>query len=132
MGNERCFIFLQEVGRRITKSIFTMLEKEITILVIAIIYSQRENKKKIVETILWLNLLCIYKYSANTLWFLKGILIPWVLFHRRIKNGGVLIHRWIRTGRVLNLRSINSPLHMNSISSRRPSFGDDINVTFSS
>ena len=30
------------------------------ILLIAIIYSWGENQKKIVETILWLNLLCIY------------------------------------------------------------------------
>ena len=34
-----------------------------------------------------------------------------VLFHRKIKIGGVLIHRRIKTGGVLNLGSINSPLH---------------------
>ena len=31
-----CFIFLQEIGRRITKSIFTMLKSEMTFLFISI------------------------------------------------------------------------------------------------
>ena len=43
------------------------------ILLLAIICSWEENKNKIVETILWLNLLCIYQYSAKTGWFLKKV-----------------------------------------------------------
>ena len=41
------------------------------------LFSRGKQEKRLFETILWLNLLCIYQYSAETGWFLKGVLIHW-------------------------------------------------------
>ena len=41
------------------------------------LHSRKKQKRKIVETILWLNLLCIYCYSSKTRWFLKAVRIHW-------------------------------------------------------
>ena len=40
-------------------------------------HSRKKQERKIVETILWLNVLCIYCYSSKTQWFLEGIRINW-------------------------------------------------------
>ena len=45
--------------------------------VVYFVFLEGKTRKKIVETILWLNLLSIYQYSPKTWWFLKGVLIHW-------------------------------------------------------
>ena len=52
MKNDGCFMFLQEIGKRITKSTFTVLKQETIFLII--------SKSEKCPLILWLNLLCIY------------------------------------------------------------------------
>ena len=53
------------------------------------LFSSIKQEKTIVETILRLNLMCIYKYSVKTRWFLKGVLIHWrsiISLHKKLQK----------------------------------------------
>ena len=53
------------------------------------LFSSIKQEKTIVETILRLNLMCIYKYSVKIRWLLKGALIHWrsiISLHKNYKK----------------------------------------------
>ena len=95
--------FLQEIRKRITKSIFSV---EIGKYILIYIKITRVSFDSLIKSTMYLLIfrqnLMIFEGSPNS---------RQVLFYRRIKAGGVLIQRLIRIGWVLNLESLNPPLH---------------------
>ena len=117
------FFFYLLIFRQNSKHSIIIMEY---ILLIAIIYSPMENKKKNCWNNFWLKSLWIISTVNSSFlsfnvppnlddfwresWFTEG-----VLFHRRSNTRGVLIPRWIKIGGALILGTLNSALHRFSL-----------------